>query len=84
MVECMGVSKGVTAEDCAIAWDFSNLDAHYGYKTVSVFDKYCLPNNDGDKPEGLDFELNSIFGDLAITDIQAYWLDIVAAKIAYI
>lgn len=74
----------VTSEDCAVQWDFGNLDAHYGYPTKSVFNKYCLPNNDGPKPEGLDFELNNIVGDLAIADIQEYWLDVVAAKIAYI
>lgn len=69
MVECMGVSKGVTTEDCALAWDFANLDAHYGYKTKSVFNKFCLPNTDGPPPEGLDFQLNSIVGDLKIDNI---------------
>jgi hypothetical protein len=43
-----------------------------------------LPNNDGPRPEGLDFTLNAIYGDIYVTDIQEAWLDIKAAKTAYI
>lgn len=78
------IGGSVTEFDCAYGWDFNNMTAHYGYKTKSVFNQYCLPNNDGPKPEGLDFELNAIYGDVYITDLQEAWLDIKSARIAYI
>ena len=53
------------------------------YNTLTVFNQYCLPNSDEPQPD-TDFEMQAVVADLAISDIQEIWLDIVAAKIAYI